>query len=236
VKIMNVSNPRAPREVAFHNFFSAVYSVAISGSYAFVAAGTAGLRILDVGNPAAPVEIGAYDTPGHALDVALVGDFACVADFDGGLRVLDVSDPAAPVEVASYPSRDLSWSVAASTSAIVSAAGYDGLYVFDFLPAFDPDGDVISNRLDNCPDASNPAQEDFDMDGMGDACESGAVLADADRSGRVDGIDLARLGRSFGSACGEARYDATVDYDRSCTVTGDDLAILAATWGTNLAR
>lgn len=57
-------------------------------------------------------------------------------------------------------------------------------------------------------------------------------LADADGTTRVDGLDLARLGRAFGAQCGDARFDPAVDFDRAyCTIDGDDLAILAADFG-----
>ena len=36
----------------------------------------------------------------------------------------------------------------------------------------DSDGDGYSDALDNCPDLSNPGQEDLDFNGVGDACET----------------------------------------------------------------
>ncbi len=74
-------------------------------------------------------------------------------------------------------------------------------------------------------------EPDYDGDLIGDPCETGPTLADADLSGRVDGFDLARLARAFGSVSGELRYDATIDFDRDGDVDGDDLAILAAHFG-----
>jgi N-acetylneuraminic acid mutarotase len=92
----------------------------------------------------------------------------------------------------------------------------------------DSDGDGIHNACDNCRTTPNPDQTDADSDGRGDACETGINLADADLSGRVDGFDLARLGRAFGARCPDPRFDSAVDFDRNCVVDGDDLAVLAS--------
>lgn len=95
----------------------------------------------------------------------------------------------------------------------------------------DPDNDQICGSADNCPNVANATQLDFDGDGRGDACESGAALADIDLSTRVDGGDLARLGRAFGASTGQARYDADADLDRDGVVDGADLALFAPQFG-----
>lgn len=95
----------------------------------------------------------------------------------------------------------------------------------------DADRDGLGDACDDCPHASNAGQEDFDGDGVGDACETGAVLADQDNSGRVDGFDLAVMGRAFGSRAGDSAYSARVDLDRNGIVDGEDLSLLAAQWG-----
>lgn len=95
----------------------------------------------------------------------------------------------------------------------------------------DSDRDAVPDCRDNCVETANFFQQDFDGDGQGDACETGQRLADIDRSGRVDGLDLALLGRSFGLRCQDAGFDRGADLTRDCRVDGDDLAMLAALFG-----
>jgi|GEM_PF-1088697 len=73
--------------------------VAVSGSYAFVAAGTVGIQVVDISNPDSPVVVGGLDTPGTAQDVALSGSYAYVTDYPAGLLVIDISSPTSPVIV-----------------------------------------------------------------------------------------------------------------------------------------
>jgi hypothetical protein len=37
----------------------------------------------------------------------------------------------------------------------------------------DADGDGVEEAADNCPGVFNPAQDDGDGDGLGDACDQG---------------------------------------------------------------
>jgi hypothetical protein len=98
-------------------------------------------------------------------------------------------------------------------------------------PFTDRDHDFAPDCRDNCPNVPNPSQQDFDRDRQGDACETGARLADVDRSGRVDGRDLAALARGWARTCPDPSFDRRVDLTRDCRVDGEDLAVLAAQFG-----
>jgi len=56
------------------------WAIAVSNGYAYVAAGTDGLRVIDVRLPSAPVEVGSLDTPGDARNLAVSGNQVFVAD------------------------------------------------------------------------------------------------------------------------------------------------------------
>jgi hypothetical protein len=101
------------------------------------------------------------------------------------------------------------------------------------VPAVDTDRDAVPDCRDNCASTPNTFQQDYDADGLGDACEAGQRLCDIDRSGRVDGLDLAALGRTFGLRCPDAGFDRRADLDHDCRVDGDDLAMLAGLFGAS---
>ena len=93
------------------------------------------------------------------------------------------------------------------------------------------DGDSLADPIDNCPLVPNENQADTDHNGVGDVCETGFNPADFDVSGRVDGLDLSRLGRAFGAMTGNPRYDAATDLNHNGQVDGTDLAFFAAQFG-----
>lgn len=84
-------------------------------------------------------------------------------------------------------------------------------YSLDCTPApLDDDSDGVVNNEDNCPQDSNPQQEDSNNNGIGDACED-ASAPDADGDGRPDTadncIDVWNVGQGdadndgFGNVC-----------------------------------
>ena len=113
---------------------TATRDVALSGTFASVAAGGVGLRLVDVSDPAAPVEVGSSPVAGTASGLAASGHLVFVADngTGGGLRIIDASDPAAPVEVGFAPTPDgQSLDVALTGHLAVVAARYAGLRIID---------------------------------------------------------------------------------------------------------
>jgi glucose/arabinose dehydrogenase len=131
---------------------------------------------------------------------------------------------------------------------IVSPAGcltYADLFqgVFDVCfddPNADNDGDGFTIADGDCDDGrpeTFPGAPDL-CNGEDDSCSGTADDDSCDRYqaagiGRVDGIELAWVGRAFGlcSADPAAQWWSPVDYTLDGCVDGDDLSVLAAVFG-----
>ncbi|MEA2562591.1 MAG: acyl-CoA thioesterase [Acidobacteriota bacterium] len=57
------------------------------------------------------------------------------------------------------------------------------------------------------------------------------LTGDLDQNGRVDGADLLRFARRFGSRLGEPLYSPSADFNNDGIVDGQDLAVLANNFG-----
>jgi hypothetical protein len=106
-----------------------IRDVAIRGQYAYLAAGTGGLRIIDISDTLAIHEVGTYDSPGYVWVLAVTDSFAFLADYTQGFRVVDITNPAAPVSAGACATADLMEGITIQDSIAYAAIGMSGVQV-----------------------------------------------------------------------------------------------------------
>jgi hypothetical protein len=96
--VLDVSNAAQMSQVGACAIPKDAERMVVSGDYAFIANGDAGLQIVDISNPASPRLLGGHSTSGYACDVVLAEGYAYVASGWSGLVVLKIpSQPSAKV-------------------------------------------------------------------------------------------------------------------------------------------
>lgn len=93
--VVDVTTPASPviRSSVAVDASGAVKGIALGASRAYVASGTAGLRIYELTNPAAPTLLGSGYTVGDATDVVLGGALAQAADSAAIISIIDLFAP-----------------------------------------------------------------------------------------------------------------------------------------------
>jgi hypothetical protein len=94
------------------------------------------------------------------------------------------------------------------------------------LVALDQDGDGVVDLVDTCSANPTPNQNDANLDGFGDACDS-----DYDDNGVVGLSDFNRMRPAFGSRCGDDDYDAVLDSNGDCVIGIPDFNSLRSGFG-----
>ncbi len=140
LQVIDISDPQNPQIEGSLSLPSyAAADIAVSGSYAYIAAyGPGALVVADVSNPRSPSIAGTIGLPGEIEHVVVVGTRAYVTgDGGGGLEVIDVTDPKQPRFAGSDP--DVSrgdFAVSGSYAYVVDP--YQGLLVIDVSHSGDP--------------------------------------------------------------------------------------------------
>jgi hypothetical protein len=131
VYIIDVSDPRAPRELSRVSATDMATDVEVVGDYLYIAEGRAGVRIIDVSDPENPEQRGQAMAgySGRSLHVA----YPYLYYTGRGLSVIDVSDPENPEEVGYYRLASPT-GVDSRGEYIYLGTGAYGFYVLRFEP------------------------------------------------------------------------------------------------------
>ncbi|GGW96886.1 hypothetical protein GCM10007391_33710 [Alteromonas halophila] len=124
-------------------------NVDISGDYAFIAAGAAGLQVVDVADRENPQVVAELDTDGTAIDIKVRGNLAYIADGDGGLKIMNVSDPLNPVLISSLQTAGLAQDLSVQLNTLYMANGQAGIEIIDISIPEAPVSRAILSGLGN---------------------------------------------------------------------------------------
>ena len=88
--VNDISDPLNPTFVGGYKTIASVFGVAVSGHYACVADGGAGLQVIDISKPGNPRIAGHHDTSADAIDVAMWDNYAYVAEGGDGMAIFEI--------------------------------------------------------------------------------------------------------------------------------------------------
>jgi hypothetical protein len=136
--IIDIQDPRHPREVGHYDSPDYVSRLAKVGRYVYVADMLEGLRIVDVRDPEHPSESGFYLTQREALSVCVEGSNAYVTEIMGGIVIVDISNPMQPQEVGYFETESFDSRMTISGNYAYVADGEAGLRIFSLVDPVRP--------------------------------------------------------------------------------------------------
>ncbi|UCD43309.1 MAG: hypothetical protein JSV69_06880 [Chloroflexota bacterium] len=167
LRVIDVSNPSTPSDVANYDSPGASIDVTLSGDFIYLADGAAGMQVLFLEssgsqNPQISV-IAGIDTPGEANHAAVVGQTIYLADGSGGLSVISTVNPAQPLILGTEDTPGIAKGVAVLGDFAYVADGEAGLRVINILDgskpaevaAIDTPGDAQAVVVRQLPDPNN---------------------------------------------------------------------------------
>src|SRR3989442_9494221 len=120
-----------PTALSFVDIPGFANNVDVSGNFAYVAAGSAGLQVVDVSDHLHPHVVASRSLPGNANDVVIAGNYAYVAAGTAGLQIVNISNPLSPTVSGSLNTGGVAWDVVVKGTQAYVANGANGLVIVD---------------------------------------------------------------------------------------------------------
>lgn len=101
--------------------------IVVSGTHAYLDAGTAGLQVVDISNPISPTIVGS----GGVVGTMAIAGTRLYAEGGPGMVIYDVTNPAAPAVIGTLPLTDTLHGLAVAGGYAYLAEGAAGLHIVD---------------------------------------------------------------------------------------------------------
>ncbi|MBU0691427.1 T9SS type A sorting domain-containing protein [bacterium] len=131
MRVVDVSNPAVPEEIAGYNRYGSIEDIRIVGSIAYVRE-SYNLSILDVSDPLNPLELSRFEPFTYGFsNFELSGNTAFLVGYDFEcLKAIDVSDPAHPELIGTFSMDDYPYAIAVFNHYAVLGGGA-GAHIID---------------------------------------------------------------------------------------------------------
>ncbi len=137
LRILDVSNPAAPKWLGSVALGGSGYRLAVQGGYVYCARGS-NLSIVDVSNPTSPAVVAVDASNSSFVDVQVDGNHLYASIVDTGVRSYDVSDPTNPITLTTWSPGNYVSGIALSGNALYVAWRSNGVIHLDVSDPADP--------------------------------------------------------------------------------------------------
>ena len=138
--IADVSDPEAWKIIGEVEVRGPIRGIVVSGTRAYVAAGTAGLQVINVSDRRTPVIVRTVPTAGEARALVISGTCLYLADGASGLLVFDISNPSLPAQIGSFNTPGTAYGLFLAGVRAYVADGSSGLQIINIS---DPSSPVL---------------------------------------------------------------------------------------------
>jgi len=138
IRIVDISNPHAPREISIFETAGRTSDIVIRGNYGYISQSRDGLAIIDLSDPEHPAQVGFYAIDDEFSDFAVNDDNAFIP-VRNTLLIIDISNPNNPSEIGLIELQGQVTDVGISGDFAYLANRFGGMRVFNISDPQNPE-------------------------------------------------------------------------------------------------
>ena len=142
-QVFDISDPANPHARGSVNVSAAIRSIALKGTYAFVATEISGIHVIDAADPTNPIDLG-IKMDYFVHQVAVEDDILVMTSGEEVTRIYDISDPLNPIKTAQFNTPGYAVGIVIRDKLAYIADSDSGLFILDL---HDPANPVEKGQL-----------------------------------------------------------------------------------------